>query len=162
MYRFTLGQPRQEELIQLIQNENLSEKDLEELYMNLSPWGRMTVSERAAIHNREENADVRANRIEPSKYSNWTRENRELYLRDVFGKDMPIPEDFDKAFDNQMSSINHEKIRTILIQKYKEGKPIRQIAENLGISPQQVYNLRNKGLRLLRHPSRRRYLKIGL
>ena len=38
MYRLTLGQPRQEELLDTIQNEHISRDDLKELYMNLSPW----------------------------------------------------------------------------------------------------------------------------
>lgn len=38
VYRLTLGQPRQEELIDTIQNENISSSELESLYMNLSPW----------------------------------------------------------------------------------------------------------------------------
>ena len=38
MYRLTLGQPRQEELLDTIQNEHISRVDLKELYMNLSPW----------------------------------------------------------------------------------------------------------------------------
>lgn len=40
LYRLTLGQPRQEELIDSIQNEKLSAGELEKLYMNLSPWQR--------------------------------------------------------------------------------------------------------------------------
>ena len=40
IYRLTLGQPRQEELIDSIRNEKLNADDLEKLYMNLSPWGR--------------------------------------------------------------------------------------------------------------------------
>ena len=38
MYRLTLGQPRQEELIDTISSEHIDFDKLEELYMNLSPW----------------------------------------------------------------------------------------------------------------------------
>lgn len=40
IYRLTLGKPRQEELIDSIKNEKLSKKDLEQLYMDWSPWER--------------------------------------------------------------------------------------------------------------------------
>ncbi|MCR5738214.1 MAG: DEAD/DEAH box helicase [Lachnospiraceae bacterium] len=40
IYRLTLGQPRQEELIDSIRNEKLEKEQLEKLYMNLSPWER--------------------------------------------------------------------------------------------------------------------------
>ena len=40
MYRLTLGQPRQEELLDTIENEHISDDELKELYMNLSPWER--------------------------------------------------------------------------------------------------------------------------
>ena len=40
MYRLTLGQPRQEELLDTIQNANVAQDKLEDLYMNLSPWER--------------------------------------------------------------------------------------------------------------------------
>lgn len=38
MYRLTLGQPRQEELIDTINNEHINHEVLKDLYMNLSPW----------------------------------------------------------------------------------------------------------------------------
>ena len=40
LYRLTLGQPRQEELLQVIQNQELSDSELEELFINLSPFSR--------------------------------------------------------------------------------------------------------------------------
>ena len=40
MYRLTLGQPRQEELLDTIRNEQICDEDLEALFMNLSPWER--------------------------------------------------------------------------------------------------------------------------
>ncbi len=42
VYRLTLGQPRQEELIDSIRNENLDTEELDKLYMDLSPWSRKT------------------------------------------------------------------------------------------------------------------------
>ena len=38
LYRLTMGQPRQDEILRLINNENISSKDLEKLYFNLSPY----------------------------------------------------------------------------------------------------------------------------
>lgn len=40
IYRLTLGQPRQEELVDSLRNEKLKAEDLERLYMDLSPWRR--------------------------------------------------------------------------------------------------------------------------
>ena len=40
MYRLTLGQPRQEELLDTINNADLPKAELNSLYMNLSPWSR--------------------------------------------------------------------------------------------------------------------------
>ena len=37
-YRLTLGQPRQEELLETIHRENIDPGELEKLYMDLSPW----------------------------------------------------------------------------------------------------------------------------
>lgn len=39
-FRLTLGQPRQEELVDSLRNEKLKAEDLERLYMDLSPWRR--------------------------------------------------------------------------------------------------------------------------
>lgn len=38
VYRLTLGQPRQEELMEAIKKEKWDAKELEKLYINLSPW----------------------------------------------------------------------------------------------------------------------------
>ena len=40
VYRLTLGQPNQEDLIDAIKRADIDEKSIEELYMNLSPWSR--------------------------------------------------------------------------------------------------------------------------
>ena len=40
LYRLTLGQPRQEELLQAIQNLDLTETELEQLFINLSPFSK--------------------------------------------------------------------------------------------------------------------------
>lgn len=40
LYRLTLGQPRQEELLESLQNDNLSKEHVEQLSINLSPYRR--------------------------------------------------------------------------------------------------------------------------
>ena len=50
VYRLTLGQPRQEELIDTIQNEGIDTDKLGGLYMMLSPW---EVNERNKENNRQ-------------------------------------------------------------------------------------------------------------
>ena len=41
LYRLTLGQPRQEELVEkIMDNENIDKKELNELFINLSPFYR--------------------------------------------------------------------------------------------------------------------------
>ena len=40
VYRLTLGQPNQEDLVDAIKRADIDEKSIEELYMNLSPWSR--------------------------------------------------------------------------------------------------------------------------
>jgi hypothetical protein len=41
LYRLTLGQPRQEELIAILQREDLSAEQMEELFFDLSPYSRV-------------------------------------------------------------------------------------------------------------------------
>ncbi len=40
VYRLTLGQPNQEDLVDAIKRADIDETSIEELYMNLSPWSR--------------------------------------------------------------------------------------------------------------------------
>ena len=40
VYRLTLGQPNQEDLVDAIKRADIDESAIEELYMNLSPWSR--------------------------------------------------------------------------------------------------------------------------
>ncbi len=40
LYRMTLGQPRQEETLEIIKRANLNDQQKKELYINLSPYGR--------------------------------------------------------------------------------------------------------------------------
>ena len=40
LYRLTLGQPRQEEMIAILQREDLSKAQMEELFFNLSPYSK--------------------------------------------------------------------------------------------------------------------------
>ena len=40
LYRLTLGQPRQEEMISILQREDLSSEQMEELFFDLSPYSR--------------------------------------------------------------------------------------------------------------------------
>ena len=40
LYRLTLGQPRQEEMIAILQREDLSKEQMEELFFDLSPYSR--------------------------------------------------------------------------------------------------------------------------
>lgn len=40
LYRLTLGQPRQEELIAILQREDLTKEQMEELFFDLSPYSR--------------------------------------------------------------------------------------------------------------------------
>lgn len=40
LYRLTLGQPRQEEMLSILNSKNLSEKDIEKLFFDLSPYSR--------------------------------------------------------------------------------------------------------------------------
>ncbi len=40
LYRLTLGQPRQEEMISILQREDLSEEQMKELFFDLSPYSR--------------------------------------------------------------------------------------------------------------------------
>jgi hypothetical protein len=40
LYRLTLGQPRQEELIAILQREELSKEQIEELFFDLSPYSK--------------------------------------------------------------------------------------------------------------------------
>ncbi|MCI5935223.1 MAG: hypothetical protein MRZ65_06885 [Lachnospiraceae bacterium] len=40
LYRLTLGQPRQEELIAILQREDLTKEKMEELFFDLSPYSR--------------------------------------------------------------------------------------------------------------------------
>ena len=40
LYRLTLGQPRQEEMISIMQREDLSSDQMEELFFDLSPYSR--------------------------------------------------------------------------------------------------------------------------
>lgn len=40
LYRLTLGQPRQEELLELLESQHLDEKQIELLLFNLSPISR--------------------------------------------------------------------------------------------------------------------------
>lgn len=42
MYRLTLGQPRQEELLDTIQKKQMNPEELEALFMNLSPWDKLS------------------------------------------------------------------------------------------------------------------------
>lgn len=44
LYRMTLGQPRQEELLQLLKEMNLSDKQLQELTIDLCPFNKCTFS----------------------------------------------------------------------------------------------------------------------
>jgi len=40
LYRLTLGQPRQEELLDSISAAKLDDKKLDDLFLKLSPWER--------------------------------------------------------------------------------------------------------------------------
>lgn len=40
LYRLTLGQPRQEEMISILQSEDLTKEQMEELFFDLSPYSR--------------------------------------------------------------------------------------------------------------------------
>ena len=113
-----------------------------------------------SVHKESRFGDIEKRR--PVQSSGWTKRNRRAFMIALFGKDMPIPDNFDEVFDSQVESIAYEKVRTVIVKHWKEGEPVRQIAEELGVSRQQVYNLKNKGLRMLRHPSRSRYFKVGL
>jgi len=48
-YRLTLGQPRQEELLEMIRKENFDMEELQQLYMDLSPWNRKKIEAAAAL-----------------------------------------------------------------------------------------------------------------
>lgn len=50
LYRLTLGQPRQEEMISILQREELSKEQMEELFFDLSPYSRNKKEE--VLHNK--------------------------------------------------------------------------------------------------------------
>lgn len=41
LYRLTLGQPRQEEMIEILQRDDMSKEQMEELFFDLSPYSRI-------------------------------------------------------------------------------------------------------------------------
>ena len=41
LYRLTLGQPRQEEMIHILNREDLTNEQIEELFFDLSPYSKL-------------------------------------------------------------------------------------------------------------------------
>ena len=90
----------------------------------------------------------------------WTQEARESFLKEVFGQEMPVLDNFDESFDYVMKGFVNEKIRKVIIGLWKEKKSASQIADEIGNTRSYVYALQGKGMRMLRHPSRGRYFKM--
>jgi hypothetical protein len=84
------------------------------------------------------------------------------FMRNLLGEDTELPENFGKVFEEQVNSLTHEKVRTVVWKMWKEGKSAQEISREMSITTQYVYNLRDRGLRMLRHSSRCNKLKQGL
>lgn len=84
------------------------------------------------------------------------------FLKTLFGSDVVLPDNIDEIFVEQVNTITHAKARAVLWKLWKEGKSAKQIAKEMSITIQYVYSLRDRGMRMMRHPSRLRYFKEGL
>lgn len=53
LYRLTMGQPRQEELLNLLENKNLSSDQISQLMLDLSPINRIKYENNKLEHSRD-------------------------------------------------------------------------------------------------------------
>ena len=94
--------------------------------------------------------------------SNATTYPRNL-LAAVFGEDhvpQELPSDIEQSLDYVLGTVSEREAK-VLRMKYQEGEAIKDIASLFGVSSERVRQIIRKGERLLRHPSRSRYLRKG-
>lgn len=70
-----------------------------------------------------------------------------------------LEDEYLEMLDGVLATIP-ESIKTALLHRYKEQMTLEEIGDRLDVSSERARQIVVKGLRLLRHPSRRKYLTV--
>lgn len=84
-------------------------------------------------------------------------------IQEVFGKKMPrdkLVQNVERNFEHIMLTIPEDEARMVQL-RYREGYTVQEISRQYHVTPEQVRQRIRHSLRLLRHPSRTRYILYG-
>ena len=84
-------------------------------------------------------------------------------IREVFGENIPLDklaQNMERNFEHIMRTIPEVEAKMVLL-RYRDGQTIQEIANQYQSSTKQVRQNIHRSLRLLRHPSRTRYILHG-
>lgn len=84
-------------------------------------------------------------------------------IREIFGKNIPLDklaQNMEHNFDHIMRTMPEVEARMVLL-RYRDGQTVQEIAMQYQSSTEQVRQHIHRSLRLLRHPSRSRYMLQG-
>ena len=92
----------------------------------------------------------------------------ENFLRSVFRDDTydswkeNIPPDLDASIKYVLEETLTERETYVLLAFFKEGIPMRDVGIPLGVKGERCRQIKEKAIRKIRHPSRKKYLQHGL
>lgn len=149
LYRLTMGQPRQEELLEYLFDTFNDTSFLKDLFIDLSPFNKEVL-----LALEEENIEVddilsSSPEMPISLENNW----KSNFLRDLLREDAAITENFDLAWENCVVGLSHDNAKATIIKYYQEGKSIEQIANEMNLSEAEVKNLKKLGMRFINNPN---------
>lgn len=86
---------------------------------------------------------------------------KEKFIHDLYG-DSHVPlEDFDQAFELTMQFLSPREER-IIYMYYVDGKSLRKIGSEFGVTGQTINNIRKKAIQKLQTPLRSKYFLYGV
>lgn len=85
-------------------------------------------------------------------------------LDELYGDDsvmLSLPYDFEGSLSYVLYSLG-DRTREIILQRYQERLTLEDIAKLHGVTRERIRQVIAKGIRMLRHPSRRRMIEMGV
>ncbi len=92
-----------------------------------------------------------------NKLLNWQLEIARAVIPDL-GPYSDLPETVEYVIKNLLT----ERECEVLISRYKDGKTLREIGRNFGLTQERIRQVEAKALRKLRHSSRSHIIQVGL
>ena len=71
-----------------------------------------------------------------------------------------LTEDQESALSYVLSNLT-EKQRAVIKMRYQDEKTLKEVAKELGVTSERVRQIEHKAIRILRHPSRRKFIDKG-